>query len=402
MPSFTRLIANKRVSASFSAFFGLLTVGGLSVAHLASSQAPPLRADVAISWEEQERLGSVSGTTAHVPIPKEVRGIYWTALTAGSAKAVDRLTGYISANKLNTAVIDLKMDDGEIAFATKDPMLVPYAETHPAIHDLEALLSRLQQQNVYRIARIAVMRDGAMASVHPDIALLGKGKTYWRDSIGSVWVDPASPLVTETAIHLAREAYARGFDEVQFDYVRYPSDGKTSSISYPVSTSSEMHLPAMQTFFKTVGSALEEDGIPHSFDVFGMTFWSTSDFNIGQRLNDVYAYADYVSPMVYPSHYPAGFKGYKNPADFPYEIVKRSLDQGVETLKIGFALLKPEEARPKFRPWIQDFNIGAKYDAAHVEAQVKAARDAGASGWLVWNARNVYTPACYVSSTCSR
>ena len=379
---------------------GLLTAAGIVIG-ASTSYPTPRTFDVPASSTVLVVPPPSPVVVPHVPVPDEVRGIYWTAQTAASAKSVDRLTEYISERELNAVVIDLKMDDGEVAFAPNDPLLAPYAQTHPAVRDLEALLSALQQKKIYRIARIAVMRDGAMGYAHPKVALRVQGNAIWRAKTGSVWVDPASPLVAETAIHLAREAYARGFDEVQFDYVRYPSDGKTSAIMYPVSTSSEMHLPAMQLFFKTVGEAMKEEGIPHSVDLFGMTFWSTSDFNIGQRLNDAYAYADYVSPMVYPSHYPAGFKGYKNPAEYPYDIVKRTLDEGVETLKIGYALLKPEEARLKFRPWIQDFDIGAEYGAAQVEAQIKASRDAGASGWLIWNARNVYTPACYATS-CSR
>ena len=115
----------------------------------------------------------------------------------------------------------------------------------------------------------------------------------------------------------------------------------------------------------------------------------------GWNLKDVWPNSDFVSPMVYPSHYPPNFQGFSNPAQHPYEIVKRSLDKGVETLKLDFALLKPEEARIKFRPWIQDFDIGAIYTADKIEAQIKATRDGGASGFLIWNARNVYQTATY-------
>jgi hypothetical protein len=149
----------------------------------------------------------------------------------------------------------------------------------------------------------------------------------------------------------------------------------------------------MRAFFETIGTALAQEHIPVSYDLFGMTFWSAYDYGIGQRLNDAFPYGDFVSPMVYPSHYYTGFQGFKNPALYPYEVVKRSLDKGVETLQLDFAMLKAEDARKKFRPWLQDFNMGAVYGADKVDAQIKAARDAGASGWLLWNAANKYAPA---------
>ena len=132
-----------------------------------------------------------------------------------------------------------------------------------------------------------------------------------------------------------------------------------------------------------------------SADLFGMTYWQENDFGIGQRLRDVLPTVDFVSPMVYPSHYPPNFKGYGNPAEFPYEIVKESVDAGAALIEQETGGL-PAETRRKTRPWLQDFDIGAVYTAAKIEAQIKAARDAGASGWMLWNARNVYEPANYL------
>ena len=305
-----------------------------------------------------------------VALPDEVRGIYWTALIAQSDRA-DELLAFMGEEGLNAVVIDLKMDNGEVVTPSS------------------IVLLKIAEQNIYRIARIPVMRDGVFAEAHPELALKRAGGSFWRDSIGSVWLDPAAPEVADAAIELAREAHAIGFDEVQFDYVRFPSDGTISSIVYPVWDGIEDKVTVMQRFFESVGAAMALDGIPVSFDVFGMTFWSTNDYNIGQRLLDVYPIADFVSPMVYPSHYPSGFEGYANPALYPYEIVKRSLDRGAEMLETELAIPK-SESRKKFRPWLQAFDMGAVYDDARVREQIRAARDAGASGWILWNARNVY------------
>ena len=256
----------------------------------------------------------------------------------------------------------------------------------------------LSQKSVYKIARVAVMRDAAFAEAHPELALKTAGGNVWRDNTGSVWMDPASSEVAEYAIEVGKAAAAHGFDEVQFDYIRFPSDGEVRSIVYPLFNETQTtKVEAMQNFFARVGSAMREAGISVSFDVFGMTFWSRDDFNIGQRLEDAIVYADFVSPMVYPSHYPNGFEGFANPAEFPYEIVKRSLDEGAKIVGNGeLDELKELEVRKKFRPWLQDFDIGAVYGADKIEAQIKAVRDAGASGWMLWNARNVYEPAEYL------
>ncbi len=149
----------------------------------------------------------------------------------------------------------------------------------------------------------------------------------------------------------------------------------------------------MRNFFEEL-NVLRDEGAIVSYDLFGMTYWSSSHFGIGQRLEDTYPYADFISPMVYPSHYPPNFRGFENPALYPYEIVKQSIDKGAEMLEAD-RFVSQTSTRYKTRPWLQDFDIGAVYTAARIEAQIKAARDAGASGWMLWNARNVYEPANY-------
>lgn len=331
---------------------------------------------------------------SHVALPEEVRGIYWTARTAANHRAQE-LIEYMREYGLNTVVLDVKMDDGTLAFAPHNSALQPYADGNPTIADLDGLLRQLALEDFYRIARVPVMRDERFASVHPEFALKRKSGQLWYDSAGSVWIDPAVLAAIEYAVALARELYSRGFDEVQFDYVRYPSDGDLAAIAYPLTPNPEAQIPTMQQFFKTVGEAMRSDGIPVSFDLFGMTFWEETDYGIGQRLIDVHPYADFISPMVYPSHYPKGFWGYKNPAQAPYEIVYESLERGAaQLLNLG---VSETESRPRFRPWLQDFDIGAVYTAERIEAQIKAAREAGASGWILWNARNVYEPANYLT-----
>jgi hypothetical protein len=344
-------------------------------------------ADAAPSVDVPERT--------HVPLPGEVRALYWTAQTAGTARA-DELLEYMTETGINAVVIDLKMDDGEIAFEPRDEVLKPFAQDAPTIEDLDALLERIADKHVYRIARIAVMRDDTLATLRPDLALRTPNGTMWHDKIGSVWVDPAAPFVAEYALALAQEAYDRGFDEIQYDYIRFASDGNLSAIRYPsFDQTTSTKADAMNGFYAKIGDPLRAQDIPVSFDLFGMTFISIYDMDIGQTLPGAYPHADFFSPMTYPSHYPNHFRGYDHPALYPYDIVKLTLDEGAAIMQTQFGIAE-EETRPRFRPWIQDFDIGAVYTPEMIEDQIRAARDAGASGFLIWNARNVYEPAEYL------
>ena len=357
-------------------------VGGIVSFEQEVSGTPSIDSTITVVDSGEESLvlplerGDTEGS-AHVDLPDEVRGIYWTAVTARSARG-DELLEYMKETGLNTVVIDAQLDDGTIV----------------DIEEFVPMLSELAEANIYRIARIAVMRNGEMARIWPNVALRTAGGGYWYDSIGSIWVDPAAPIVAQEVIELGEALYELGFDEIQYDYVRFASDGAVNAIVYPVYDGIESKVDVMQRFFKTVGGAMQEKGIPVSFDLFGMTYWSYNDYNIGQRLVDVLPYADYISPMVYPSHYPDGFKGLANPAEHPYEIVKMSLDEGLRLTR-GLCACSDEELAARSRPWLQDFDIGAVYTAELIEAQIQAARDAGASGWILWNARNVYEPADY-------
>lgn len=380
------MFTKRQVEFLVPAFLICLLVGPFVVGWLASTLfnstplGPPLVRGDGLELSSPLEGEAGRGLVPHVSLPNEVRGLYWTAVTATTSRA-DVLLEYMLETGLNTVVIDVKMDNGELV----------------DVSEFEEVLTTLYDASIYRIARIAVMRDSAFAATHPDVALRFPGGSFWRDNTAAAWLDPAAPEVADYAIDLGRQFYEAGFDEIQYDYVRFASDGALSSIVYPVYDASESKVEVMREFFERVGGAMREDGIPVSFDVFGMTFWSLDDYNIGQRLIDVLPYADWVSPMVYPSHYVDGFKGYANPALAPYEIVKMSLDEGLR-LTHGVYAGSDEELAARFRPWLQDFDIGAVYTSEYIEAQIQAARDAGASGWILWNARNVYEPAEYLPS----
>ncbi|KPJ85304.1 hypothetical protein AMJ57_03640, partial [Parcubacteria bacterium SG8_24] len=325
-----------------------------------------------------------------------------SASTAGYGSRYSELVRLVEETELNTLVVDVKNHRGELAFRPKAPALQPYSEERPQLGDLEEFTRPLREKGIYLIARIFVFQDPAYAERHPEWALQRQWGGVWTDYRGVKWLDPASQEVWKYNVAVAREAFRGGFDEIQFDYIRFPSDGNMSSISYPVYDGQVAKRQVIKDFFRFLDNQLRvRYGIPISADLFGLTMWNhESDLNIGQMLADALPHFDFISPMVYPSHYPAGFNGLENPAAFPYAVIKDNLERGALVYE---ALRAAEEARDgegesylpqrlgTIRPWLQDFDLGAVYTASMVRDQMRASLEGGASGWLLWNARNVYT-----------
>jgi len=347
-------------------------------------------------------LRSELGPPRVVKTPEFVKGLYVTSDTVGSAKRFGHLVDLARRTEINALVIDVKDHRGQIAFATDDRRLAPFQQSNPSLGRLAEFTSGLRQQGLYLIARVPVFPDQALAQKRSDLALKRGDGSLWRDSLGLLWLDPASNDVWKYNVAVGEAAFAGGFDEVQFDYIRFPSDGSLGSIRYPVYDGKLAKAKVIANLFAYFDKELRQKrGIPISADLFGLTMWQhESDLGIGQRLMDAAPRLDFVSPMVYPSHYPPGFEGFANPALYPYEVVYRNLVRGnelLETMNRNNAVLAeadppvPVPRLATLRPWIQDFDMGAVYDVARVRAQMRAAADGGASGWLIWNAANNYT-----------
>ena len=340
-------------------------------------------------------------TSKWKPPPEFVKGIYVSAAAAGTTKMFARLVDLVDRTEINSMVIDVKDGNGALAFIPTDPTLADHVAKHPSIPDLKAFTAPLREKGIYLIARLFVFQDPAYVALHPEVAVKSKATGgIWRDRKGIPWVDPGHKEAWDYAVKIAREAYAGGFDEVQFDYIRFPSDGAMSDIRYPVFDATKTtKAQNMEAFFKYISDELHGSGVKLSVDLFGLVMWQhVYDLNIGQRLDIAAKHFDFISPMVYPSHYPRGFEGFPNPADFPYEIVHDNLLRG-QPLMARLHSENPGVKIATIRPWLQDFDLGADYDAAKVKAQMKAAVDGGASGWILWNARNVYTEEALQAET---
>jgi len=257
------------------------------------------------------------------------------------------------------------------------------------IKDLPALLKKFHEQNIYTIARVAVFQDPALSLRKPEWAVLNKNTGgVWRDRKGLSWLDPANKEVWDYHIDISKEAVKLGFDEINLDYIRFPSDGQISAMKFPKwkeGTKAEV----MKNFFAYYYDKMKGEPAYISADIFGMVTTVKGDLNIGQVLENTFPYFHYVCPMVYPSHYPANYLKFKNPADHPYEVINYDLKIANKRLA------STTDAIAEIRPWIQDFNMGAVYSAAMIKKEIKASEDAGAAGWTAWDPKNIYTWGAY-------
>ncbi len=318
------------------------------------------------------------------PILIENKAIYITAYTAGNKARRQDLVNLIKETELNSIVIDIKDYSGLIFFNTGIELAKEIKAENIRIPDLKEWLTELKKEGVYTIARITIFQDPYLAEKKPEIALKSKEGGIWRDYKGLAWVDPTHKIVWKYNLDLAKEAVKIGFDEVNFDYIRFPSDGNIRQIVYAdlQDESSFGKSEVMAEFYKYINEALRFEPVITSADLFGMVMWRSDGLNIGQRLEDALHNFDYVCPMVYPSHYPKGFEGFANPAEHPYEIIYRSLIKPSEILA---------NSRAKIRPWLQAFNLGAVYTPEMIRKQIQATYDGGGYGWILWNASNRYT-----------
>mgnify|MGYP000847550018 FL=1 len=201
-------------------------------------------------------------------------------------------------------------------------------------------------------------------------------------------MDPTKKEVWDYVMRLAQESYAKGFDEINFDYIRFPSDGNIKDIAYPTSIASKGD--AIRLFWEHLHQVMTvESHIPTSADVFGLTTEAKDDMGIGQILENALPNFDFIAPMIYPSHYPKGYQGFQNPATKPYEVVTIAMKSGIVRAKaLGLT-------SAKFRPWIQDFDMGATYTATMVRDQIRALHEQGIEGYMVWDPANTYTVGAY-------
>jgi hypothetical protein len=321
------------------------------------------------------------------PLADEVRGIYLTAYTAGQPGSLRNLIALIDSTALNAMVINIKDEQGRATYDTKVAAFQEAGAVSIQIRDVEGLLRTLDAYGIYVIGRLVTFEDSTLPLHNPDLAVKRPDGSLWRDDNGRGWTDPFRQEVWEYNLALAEEAASLGFDEIQFDYVRFPTDGDTRNavFSRPNGPDNANRVLAITEFLTTARERLAPYGCLVSADIFGITLSTSIDTSLGQVLETITPAVDYISPMIYPSHYGAGHFGLPSPDAAPYETVFGALSDGLERLS--------PEAKDKFRPWLQDFSLYNTYGAEEVLAQIRATHDLGIKGWLLWSPGNNYNVA---------
>ncbi len=335
---------------------------------------------------EEQRL-------VHLATPEPLKGIYMTACVAATPSWRTRLKELIETTELNAVVLDIKDSTGTVSFKSTIP------ETNSGkgciVSDLQEFIAELHASQIYVIGRISVFQDPLYATAHPELAVKSKATGgVWKDRKGLSFIDVGAKPYWDRIVAISHASYALGFDELNYDYVRYPSDGDMDDAHFTWSTASSTKATMLRSFFSYLREQLTDSGPVMSADLFGMTTTITNDMGIGQVLENALPYFDYIAPMVYPSHYPKGWNGFANPAAQPYEVIHIAMSKGRErevalNISQGLATSTPS----KLRPWLQDFNLGATYGPAEVQGQMQATYDAGLTSWLLWSAGNTYTTA---------
>ena len=365
----------------------------------------------------------------HVSLPVPTKVIYMTSCVAGTIDFRDRLIKLIDDTEINAVVIDIKDFSGTISFpAASEEWKSAWAAARCGTKDMKGLVKMLHDKKIFVIGRITVFQDPFYTKVRPDLAVAkASDGSVWHDRKGLSFIDVGSRDYWDHIIQLASDSYTIGFDELNFDYVRYPSDGNMQDIAFPNSMKTEYGSDKkanLEAFFKYLNEKLDDESrfnsVKHestgrekntpytSVDLFGMTTTNNDDLSIGQVQERAAPYFDFVAPMVYPSHYPNGYMNLGDPNDHPYEVVHHAMQEGARRMmssttpmegflhtRIG-TTTPPVYSKPVFtadhlRTWIQDFDYGGDYDAADVRTQIQASYDAGVQSFMIWAPSNNYT-----------
>jgi len=365
----------------------------------------------------------------HVPLPVPVKAIYMTSCVAGTPSFREKLVSLIDETEINSVVIDIKDYSGTISFSPIAEEWKPaWANARCGARDMKAFIARLHENGVFVIGRVTVFQDPFYAERNPHLAVAkASDGSVWHDHKGLSFIDVGAKEYWDYISLLARDSYNIGFDELNFDYVRYPSDGNMQDIAFPNSMKTEYGADKqanLEAFFKYLNERMDDESFfadyRHentgrasstpwtSVDLFGMTTTNYDDLSIGQVIERAAPYFDFIAPMVYPSHYPNSFLGLGNPNDYPYKVVNYAMSSGVDRMTASTTYVngflherigtttpavykKPVWTADKLRTWIQDFDYGGDYDAVDVQNQFQASVDAGVHSWMIWAPSNIYT-----------
>ena len=323
-------------------------------------------------------VGGAGGAAAEgtlVPaLPEEgVRSVYLPA-TAFTERRIGAFLHYAEQAGINAAVLHVKDPRGRLHWRTENRLALAIGAGEGGAR-VAGAVRRLRDAGIYTIAKVDLFADDLLARRRPEMAVPDSGTgAPWMDRNGLRWTRPCDLSVWAYNIALCRELVALGFHEIQFDYIRFPSDGELGRIPYGAITGKGGRVGCIEGFLAAARGELSPLGVTLSADIFGLTAWKRKDFGVGQVLEAMAPHLDVLCPMLYPSHFPEGFLGWEDPGDHPEEIIRRSL---VRMRRRTFKTV---------RPWIQGF----WYTAPEISRQLDGIEGAGGGGWAVWNPSGNY------------
>ncbi len=320
----------------------------------------------------------------------KVRGIYVTGPRAGSG-SMEELIELVEQTELNTMVIDVKNDEGNITYRMDLEAARELGACINYISDMEGLMGELKERDIYTVARIVCFKDPYLAAGQPDLALHNPDGSLFTDAYGLAWVNPYKEGVWEYLTQVAEAAIEIGFDEIQFDYVRFPIGSEADAADYGVNMEEYTKEQAITDFLAYAAERIHGKGALITADVFGTIMGSETDVEkVGQNYVTLGSTVDVLCPMVYPSHYADGVFGLPVPDAQPYDTVYAALSLSAEELQSV-----PKEERAVVRPWLQAFTATwvpghISYGGEQIREQIQAVYDAGYEEWILWNASNRY------------
>lgn len=390
------------IIAIISILVGIL-IGVYFIIHPNSSAATYIDKEDIVTEKENLILKDTNSETIEPPIKEkiirnDIKAVYLTGWSAGTKSKLESTITNIKENGFNAVVIDIKDEAGRLSYKSNVQTAIDIGASQNMISDITNVINLLKENNIYVIGRIVTFKDPHYAKKVQDIAYKKADGSLWNDSAGNYWPNPYNTSSWDYPISLAKEAAELGFDEIQFDYVRFPSsEGRTKQISFGFDSDTKTKSQVINSFLEKVMIELEEYKIVVSADVFGIITKRQGDFeNIGQDFAAIAQIVDVICPMVYPSHYAPGEYKLSNPDKSPYNTVYYSVQDG---LKRYAEIENPDAKKAIIRPYLQDFTASwlgrgkyLNYSTNQIKDQIQACYDLRIQTFTLWDPSNKY---CY-------
>lgn len=347
-------------------------------------------ADGAQMAEPELQISELEMGPAAQRVPVKVKGVYISSYVAGTPDMMDRLIAELDRTEANALIIDLKDDFGRVTCEMDSPLVQEIGSIKTYIPDIEGLMKKLEEHDIYVIARIPAFRDAWLGEARPDWCIHKADGSIFKDRDGNAWVNPYKREAWDYLVEIAIQAGKLGFDEVQFDYVRFCTEkGMKEAVFDETDVQGRSRTDIICEFMEYAYEILKNEGVFVSADVFGAII--NSDVNadsVGQIYGEMARHLDYISPMIYPSHYADGNYGIDHPDIHPYETVRAALEDSRKEL---YFAAQESEHMAQVRPWLQDFTAAwlanhIEYGPEQIRQQIQATYDSGYDEWMLWDA----------------